>query len=160
MVFRARRASRLPPRGEWNPCGRQGAAKAAKTRFYSPLGRERRTCSTGCRGAFSAKRGRWQQLPAGFDYPFHGIPVKRAGVFTGGAWWMRSRSQMFTANHGRRFKMAIRPKELPETTENWAEADFKGHSKSVVTLMRGYTLVMDEPRHLGGSGEGPSPMDR
>ena len=55
--------------------------------------------------------------------------------------------------------MAIRPKEIPETTENWAEADFKGHSKSVVTLMRGYTLVMDEPKHLGGSGEGPSPMD-
>ena len=55
--------------------------------------------------------------------------------------------------------MAIRPKELPETTENWAEADFKGHAKSIVTLMRGYTLVMDEPKHLGGSGEGPSPMD-
>lgn len=55
--------------------------------------------------------------------------------------------------------MAIRPKEIPETTENWAEADFKGRSKSVMTLMRGYTLVMDEPKHLGGSGEAPSPMD-
>ena len=29
--------------------------------------------------------------------------------------------------------MAIRPKEPPEKTENGAEADFRGHAKSVVT---------------------------
>ena len=53
--------------------------------------------------------------------------------------------------------MTIRPKELPETTENWAEADFKGHAKSVVTVKGGHTMVVDEPRRLGGSDEGPSP---
>ncbi len=53
--------------------------------------------------------------------------------------------------------MAIRPKELPETTENWAEADFKGHAKSVVTVKGGHTLIVDEPKRLGGSDEGPSP---
>ncbi len=53
--------------------------------------------------------------------------------------------------------MAIRPKELPETTENWAEADFQGHAKSVVTVKGGHTMVVDEPRRLGGSDEGPSP---
>jgi hypothetical protein len=30
--------------------------------------------------------------------------------------------------------MAIRPKEQPEKTKNWAEADFRGHAKSVVTV--------------------------
>jgi len=53
--------------------------------------------------------------------------------------------------------MAIRAKELPETTENWAEADFKGHAKSVVTVKGGHTLVVDEPKRLGGTDEGPSP---
>ena len=53
--------------------------------------------------------------------------------------------------------MAIRTKELPEKTENWAEADFKGHAKSVVTVKGGYTMIVDEPKRLGGSGSGPSP---
>ena len=54
--------------------------------------------------------------------------------------------------------MAIRPKELPEITSNWAEADWKGHQKSVVTTKSGHTVIVDEPRALGGSDEGPSPM--
>ena len=53
--------------------------------------------------------------------------------------------------------MAIRAKELPETTDNWAEADFKGHAKSVVTVKGGHTMIVDEPKRLGGSDEGPSP---
>jgi len=53
--------------------------------------------------------------------------------------------------------MAIRVKELPEATENWAEADFKGHAKSVVTVKGGHTMIVDEPKRLGGSGAGPSP---
>ncbi|MBI3127772.1 MAG: OsmC family protein [Candidatus Tectomicrobia bacterium] len=53
--------------------------------------------------------------------------------------------------------MSIRPKELPEKTDNWAEADFKGHAKSVVTVKSGHTLVVDEPKRLGGTDEGPSP---
>ena len=47
--------------------------------------------------------------------------------------------------------MAIRPKELPEKSENWAEADFRGHAKSVVTVKSGHTVIVDEPRRLGGS---------
>ncbi len=54
--------------------------------------------------------------------------------------------------------MAIRPKELPEITESWAEADFQDHAKSVVTIKGGHTAVVDEPRRLGGSDAGPSPM--
>ncbi|MEE9273791.1 MAG: OsmC family protein [bacterium] len=53
--------------------------------------------------------------------------------------------------------MNIRPKELPETTDNWAEADFKGHAKSIVTTKSGHTIIIDEPQRLGGSNEGPSP---
>lgn len=53
--------------------------------------------------------------------------------------------------------MAIRPKELPEKTDNWAEADFQGHAKSVVTVKSGHSLIVDEPKRLGGSDEGPSP---
>ena len=53
--------------------------------------------------------------------------------------------------------MAIRPKELPEITSNWAEADWKGHQKSIVTTKSGHTVIVDEPKALGGSDEGPSP---
>lgn len=54
--------------------------------------------------------------------------------------------------------MAVRMKELPETTENWAEADFKGHAKSIVTVKGDHTLIVDEPKRLGGSDSGPSPL--
>lgn len=54
--------------------------------------------------------------------------------------------------------MAIRAKELPETTDNWAEADFKGHAKSIVTVKGGHTMIVDEPKRLGGSDEGASPI--
>ncbi len=54
--------------------------------------------------------------------------------------------------------MAIRAKEVPETTENWEEADFKGHAKSVVTVKGGHTMIVDEPKRLGGSDKGPSPL--
>lgn len=53
--------------------------------------------------------------------------------------------------------MNIRPKEIPETTENWAELDFKGHAKGIVTTKSGHTIIVDEPKPLGGSNEGPSP---
>lgn len=62
----------------------------------------------------------------------------------------------FSSKEGSK-EMAIRPKELPEKTENWAEADFKGHAKSIVTVKGGHTMVVDEPKRLGGSDEGPSP---
>ena len=54
--------------------------------------------------------------------------------------------------------MAIRPRELPETTDNWAEAEWQGHQKSLVRTKSGHSLIVDEPRHMGGSDEGPSPM--
>ncbi|MFQ5912412.1 MAG: OsmC family protein [Nitrospinota bacterium] len=54
--------------------------------------------------------------------------------------------------------MAIRPKELPETIENWAEADWQGHQKSIVKTKSGHTLIVDEPRSIGGTDEGTSPM--
>ncbi len=53
--------------------------------------------------------------------------------------------------------MTIRPKELPEKTDNWAEADFKGHAKSIVTVKSGHSLIVDEPKRLGGTDAGPSP---
>lgn len=54
--------------------------------------------------------------------------------------------------------MAIRPKDLPETTTNWAEADWQGHQKSIVRTKSGHTVIVDEPRSMGGTDEGPSPM--
>ncbi len=54
--------------------------------------------------------------------------------------------------------MAIRPKELPETTENWAEGEWKGHQKSIVNTKSGHTLIVDEPKSMGGTDEGTSPM--
>ncbi|MFQ5693400.1 MAG: OsmC family protein, partial [Nitrospinota bacterium] len=54
--------------------------------------------------------------------------------------------------------MAIRPKELPETIENWAEAEWQGHQKSIVKTKSGHTVIVDEPRHMGGTDEGTSPM--
>mgnify|MGYP004005202573 FL=1 len=54
--------------------------------------------------------------------------------------------------------MAVKLKELPETTENWAEADFKGHAFSEVSVKGGHTLIVDEPKRLGGSDQGPSPL--
>jgi uncharacterized OsmC-like protein len=54
--------------------------------------------------------------------------------------------------------MAIRPKELPETITNWAEADWQGHQKSIVNTKSGHTVIVDEPVALGGTDEGTSPM--
>ena len=34
---------------------------------------------------------------------------------------------------------------IPERRENWAEAEFKGGAKSVVTLRDGHVMIADEP---------------
>jgi uncharacterized OsmC-like protein len=51
--------------------------------------------------------------------------------------------------------------EIPERRENWAEAEFKGGAKSVVTLRSGHVLVADEPAGFaggtGGDNTGPTP---
>lgn len=50
---------------------------------------------------------------------------------------------------------------IPARRENWAEADFKGGAKSVITLKSGHVLVSDEPAGFpggaGGENAGPTP---
>lgn len=50
---------------------------------------------------------------------------------------------------------------IPARRENWAEAEFKGGAKSVVTLKSGHVLVADEPAGFaggaGGDNAGPTP---
>jgi uncharacterized OsmC-like protein len=50
---------------------------------------------------------------------------------------------------------------IPERRENWAEADFKGGAKSVLTLKSGHVLISDEPAGFpggaGGENAGPTP---
>jgi len=51
--------------------------------------------------------------------------------------------------------------DIPARRENWAEADFKGGAKSVITLKSGHVLVSDEPAGFaggaGGENAGPTP---
>ena len=51
--------------------------------------------------------------------------------------------------------------EIPERRENWAEAEFAGGAKSVLTLRSGHVLVADEPAGFaggaGGENVGPTP---
>jgi hypothetical protein len=51
--------------------------------------------------------------------------------------------------------------EIPDRRENWAEAEFKGGAKSIVTLRSGHVLVADEPPGFaggtGGENSGPTP---
>lgn len=57
--------------------------------------------------------------------------------------------------------MATRTDEIPERRENWAEAEFKGGARSVITLKSGHVLVSDEPAGFaggaGGENAGPTP---
>lgn len=57
--------------------------------------------------------------------------------------------------------MAARTDEIPERRENWAEAEFKGGARSVITLKSGHVLVSDEPAGFaggaGGENAGPTP---
>ncbi|MGH6620761.1 MAG: OsmC family protein [Alphaproteobacteria bacterium] len=57
--------------------------------------------------------------------------------------------------------MAMQTDEIPERRENWAEAEFKGGAKSVITLKSGHVLVSDEPAGFaggaGGENAGPTP---
>jgi len=50
---------------------------------------------------------------------------------------------------------------IPERRENWAEAEFKGGAKSVVTLRDGHVMIADEPPGFvggfGGENAGPTP---
>jgi len=50
---------------------------------------------------------------------------------------------------------------IPERRENWAEAEFKGKAKSVITLRDGHVLIADEPPGFaggfGGENAGPTP---
>ena len=50
---------------------------------------------------------------------------------------------------------------IPERRENWAEAEFKGGAKSVITVRSGHVLVADESPGfaggLGGENAGPTP---
>jgi uncharacterized OsmC-like protein len=51
--------------------------------------------------------------------------------------------------------------EIPARRENWAEAEFTGGARSVVTLKSGHVLVADEPPGFaggtGGGNSGPTP---
>ena len=51
--------------------------------------------------------------------------------------------------------------EIPARRENWAEAEFRGGAKSVITLKSGHVLVADEPAGfaggVGGENAGPTP---
>lgn len=51
--------------------------------------------------------------------------------------------------------------DIPERRENWAEGEFKGGAKSVITLRSGHVLVTDEPPGFaggaGGENAGPVP---
>ena len=53
------------------------------------------------------------------------------------------------------------PDDIPARRENWAEAEFKGGAKSVITLKSGHVLVSDEPAGFaggaGGENAGPTP---
>jgi len=55
----------------------------------------------------------------------------------------------------------MRTDDIPARRENWAEADFKGGAKSVITLKSGHVLVSDEPAGfpggVGGENAGPTP---
>ena len=50
---------------------------------------------------------------------------------------------------------------IPERRENWAEAEFKGRAKSVITLRDGHVMIADEPPGFvggfGGENAGPTP---
>ncbi len=50
---------------------------------------------------------------------------------------------------------------IPERRENWAEAEFKGRAKSVITLRDGHVMISDEPAGFvggfGGENAGPTP---
>lgn len=60
-----------------------------------------------------------------------------------------------------RHPMAENFDHIPERRENWAEAEFKGKAKSVITLRSGHVLISDEPPGFaggfGGANEGPTP---
>jgi len=51
--------------------------------------------------------------------------------------------------------------DIPERRENWAEAEFKGRAKSVITLRDGHVMMADEPPAFiggfGGENAGPTP---
>jgi uncharacterized OsmC-like protein len=51
--------------------------------------------------------------------------------------------------------------DIPARRENWAEAEYKGGAKSVITLRSGHVLVADEPPGfaggVGGENAGPTP---
>jgi uncharacterized OsmC-like protein len=53
------------------------------------------------------------------------------------------------------------PADIPARRENWAEAEFKGGAKSIITLKSGHVLVSDEPAGFaggaGGENAGPTP---
>ena len=55
----------------------------------------------------------------------------------------------------------LRLEDYPETRENWAEAEFKGRAKSVITLRDGHVMIADEPPGFvggfGGENAGPTP---
>ena len=50
---------------------------------------------------------------------------------------------------------------IPARRENWAEAEFKGGAKSVITLRDGHVMIADEPPGFaggfGGENAGPTP---
>ena len=55
----------------------------------------------------------------------------------------------------------LRLEDYPENRENWAEAEFKGGAKCLITVKSGHTLMADEPAGFaggaGGTNEGPTP---
>jgi uncharacterized OsmC-like protein len=58
--------------------------------------------------------------------------------------------------------MTSRPLDhIPERRENWAEAEFIGKAKSVITLRDGHVMISDEPPGFaggfGGENAGPTP---
>ncbi len=56
---------------------------------------------------------------------------------------------------------AAKHRDIPTRRENWAEAEFQGGAKSVITTRSGHVLLSDEPPGFaggaGGDNTGPTP---
>lgn len=54
------------------------------------------------------------------------------------------------------------PEAIPEQRETWAQADFEGRARCVISVNGGHTLIADEPADLagglGGENAGPTPL--
>ena len=54
------------------------------------------------------------------------------------------------------------PEAIPDRRETWAQADFEGRARCVISVNGGHALIADEPADLagglGGENAGPTPL--